>query len=630
MNSSTLVRNGLCMAIAALAAHPLHAATVTVSTAADLLAAMQNAASGDTIRITPGEYDITGVADNNWYHLYSNNKALTLEGTDATSWRDQPSRETATVLKGGSSSRIMLGYYGNFTLKHITLKGANHTGDGAALSRNTGGVAVVTNCVFASNRCTMRGAAASCQDGVFQDCLFTGNTSEWGGGAAYFGEFHSCEFDSNTGARGGAVLDVNAYDCVFTNNTASMFGGTAYYSSSSHTMRDCTILASRATAQHGLGGAVYQGNGTISVEGCTFSGCIANGGYTADGYRAGGAICEGGGSMEISNSTFTNCTATTRGGAIFCKSGTASLSGCSFIGNVAQSGGALYDGARGAFVTNCTFSANNATSAGGAVGNCTNVVACSFANNTNAYFGAHCFGSIVRDSRFIGDGGVGNSRLVRCVLDGVHTTGDNLWNRAAMIAVANSTPDFPVQAVNCLFVNCKCFYLLQSWGLPMNLVNCTFADNELSADFAFGNQYEGGGGAAWSFANCIVSRNKRGTAAIGLEVIVATGVSLDLDIRNCLADSVDIPVASSSPVRTVSTSELNIGKARFVGVGHYSGAPAYTPTLSDSLVVNRGLVLDWTASDIDLAGNSRICGGGVDLGCYESCYAEHATVLSIR
>ena len=113
MNSSTLVRNGLCMAIAALAAHPLHAATVTVSTAEELISAINSAAKGDTIRLSPGEYDITGATATDTFHLYSHDKSLTLEGTDTSSWRDRPSRETAAVLKGGSSSRIMLAYYGS-------------------------------------------------------------------------------------------------------------------------------------------------------------------------------------------------------------------------------------------------------------------------------------------------------------------------------------------------------------------------------------------------------------------------------------------------------------------------------------------------------------------------------------
>lgn len=645
MNSSTLVRNGLCMAIAALAAHPLHAATVTVSTAADLLTAIQNAASGDTIQLSPGEYDITGVADNTTFHLYSGDKTLTLEGTDATSWRDRPSRETAAVLKGGSSSRLMLGYSGSLTLKHITFKGASHTGYGAVLQRNVRGVAVVTNCVFASNTCTLLGAAAYCPDGIFQDCLFRDNSSTAGGGAAYFGEFHSCVFDSNRSTLGGAAFDIDAYGCLFTNNTASIStggkgqGGAVGYTAagSSRTLVGCTFADNGATTECGLGGAIYQEAGTLAVSNCVFRSCRATSSWTSAGLRGGGSICENGGTITIDCSSFENCNGAAYGGAIYGKSGMMTIASCDFSGNVSRDGGALFfesSGAgnvRGSLVTNCTFSANKANSAGGAVFGCTNVVACSFVSNTNTYFGAHCFGSIVRDSRFTGDGGVGNSMLVRCILDGVHTTGADNYNRAAVIAVNSTPPDFPVQAVNCLFVNCDSFYLLESWGLPLGIVNCTFANNSMASYFAFGNTYVSGDSAAWSFANCIFAGNSRGGTGIGLEINVANGVPLDLGIQNCLADSgYDIPTASASPTRTVSTSEANTGLAKFVGPGHYSGAPAYTPNLSCSQVVNRGLALDWTASDIDLAGNARIHDGAVDLGCYESCYAEHATVLSIR
>ena len=97
-------------------------------------------------------------------------------------------------------------------------------------------------------------------------------------------------------------------------------------------------------------------------------------------------------------------------------------------------------------------------------------------------------------------------------------------------------------------------------------------------------------------------------------------------------DFTDIKVRPLSRGVTVRREgrTATFGVAKFVGPGHYSGAPAYTPNLSCSQVVNRGLTLDWAASDIDLAGTPRIFGGAVDLGCYECCYTPHGTVLSIH
>lgn len=667
----------------------------SVSTAAELFNAMRSAASGDVIRLAPGEYDVSALYDNNWFHLYAGSKTLTLEGTDTTSWRAADNLETKTVIKGGVTTRVLLGFESGLTLKHLTFKGVNKTngGEGSVLARNTTGSAVVTNCVFASNRNSYRAAAANGTGITFRDCRFHGNYANYDGAVRY-GEFHACDFTSNSaGTQGGAGSSITAYGCSFTGNSAptgdalvnSSAQGCGFTNNLSKTSNGCggAILMNAAgpfaleactfygnavdNAERGLGGAVYVGGGELTVKGCTFENCTALGTWNAVGFRSGGAICVTGGSVSISAShfircsapqapdcggairhkagsltlsgcTFTACSADNGGGAVYLDA-PAAISGCTFSGNsVTGNGGALVcaDAARASLISNCTFTANRASSSAGAVLSATNIVGCTFADNTNRYFSGHCMNCVIRDSTITGDGCLANSALDRCIFNGVRTVENNglefaEQQRAAVLAINNSPPDFPARLTNCLFVDCDCFYLLMSWGRALSVVNCTFTGNSLTSYFAFGNRYGETDGAGFTFVNDIISGNCRNgisTAKVGLEVNVVTGVPLSLSADNCLADGIDLPASDVN--REVTTSGLVTGTAKFVGPGHPDGVAPYTPRHSDKRIVDCALPLAWTTSDLDLAGNPRVHGSGVDLGCYEMCYTPPGLLIFVR
>ena len=49
---------------------------------------------------------------------------------------------------------------------------------------------------------------------------------------------------------------------------------------------------------------------------------------------------------------------------------------------------------------------------------------------------------------------------------------------------------------------------------------------------------------------------------------------------------------------------------------YYADVPSFAPTAKSPLR-GKGLLLDWTDADTDLAGNGRVRDGKVDVGCYQ-------------
>jgi hypothetical protein len=150
-------------------------------------------------------------------------------------------------------------------------------------------------------------------------------------------------------------------DCVITDNVAySCAGGIA--NSGTLSLHGCTLSNNSATpGWGGGGGAIYNGNGLVTVTSCTFSGNAA---------EQGGAIINNGGILKVQGSTFSGNHGGA-GGAIFnvFETAEAVITNSKFVGNCADTaagyvGGAIANTLGDVKILGCTLIDNSAGAAG--------------------------------------------------------------------------------------------------------------------------------------------------------------------------------------------------------------------------------------------------------------------------
>ena len=304
-----------------------------------------------------------------------------------------------------------------------------------------------------------------------------------------------------------------------------------------------------------------QGGGAYFMESATLTDCTFNNNSVND---------DGGGAFFRAAPTLTNCVFTDNnaiddgGGAYFLQAAT--LTGCDFNDNNSDywGGGAFFSGT--ATVTNCTFTANTAnggpSEGGGAYFNRTGIVTqCTFTDNETTNNGGGAY------------------------FDGVSTViNSTLYN--------NSADD----EGGGLYVT--------SFGFPFTLQNSILVGNT-AADAASGHQ---------TYVN--------NTAADEVNVqnnlfAGATGIVYDDDAS---ANITEVNTIEESDVAVVfaSTTATNENYLRLA-----TGSPAVNA--GNNLYLNNGTPGN-TDDDIktDLAGETRIQGGTVDLGAYEGAVAPVA------
>ena len=409
------------------------------------------------------------------------------------------------------------------------------------------------------------------------------------------------------------------------------------------------LTFARGVADGGKKGGAILAASTSNLEGkimnCVFRNCIAS---------------DGGGvyNYPVENSFFTNCTATASGGAYAAENTSQTAKGCRFVDNRAKGqdfahgtpitagGGAMFKGR----AVGCRFMYNVCTNFGGA---CALTVAetCSFAENrstnnrggamvngsasdcafTNNYVvqsgarGGACVGTSCVRCEFVGMGDVSGGSFLNCEFSGVTSNGGSQsW---VFDAVRNK--GVSVAATNCLVHGCSVRFLVNSEGQNTSFVNCTFADNTLADDgysarcttgAASGTSYN----STAEFINCLFAGNAYAAGnKADLAVSIADGCSMAF--VNCAYED------GMSGVTGATIVSLRQGRARFAGLDprFIAKAPYYTPCHS-SVARNAGLNMDWMTVVVDLAGNGRINGDTVDVGCYESYLPAMGFVLSVR
>jgi len=177
------------------------------------------------------------------------------------------------------------------------------------------------------------GAAYCASNAVLSNCVLTGNSALYGGGACQ-GRLSNCRLSGNSaGSEGGGAYSSSLDNCVLTGNSATVFGGGSYYGN----LIGCTLTGNSA---------VYGGG---AAEG-TLNNC-ALGGNSASSSGGGADMC------VLYNCTLTANSAQTYGGG----ADISRLVNCTLRGNSAAGGG----GVDYSFLTNCLLVGNWATDSGG-------------------------------------------------------------------------------------------------------------------------------------------------------------------------------------------------------------------------------------------------------------------------
>lgn len=192
---------------------------------------------------------------------------------------------------------------------------------------------------------------------VFDGFTVTAGNSTGFGGGLYVPSgtltLANCTFAANTGINAalyvGSPVPLSVKDCAFVGN----IGGAARAASGSTIdFTNCAFVANTSTS----GGVVYSAGANLQITNCTFT--------SNDG---GGIFATGsGGTLAVVGTTFTRntvtSTGTSTGGAIrLTGRATATITGCAFLGNGADSGvagAAIYLTLATATLANCLFVAN--------------------------------------------------------------------------------------------------------------------------------------------------------------------------------------------------------------------------------------------------------------------------------
>jgi|GEM_PF-1716943 len=554
---------------------------------AEFPAAIQSATAGDEFWVAAGAYRPSVTNDADATFTLKNGVALYggFAGTETARTGRNPSANV-TVLTGdlanddagkvngvtvsadqiqGTNSKTVVTADNSITdttvLDGFTVTAGSNTGtgDGGGM-RNNGGSPTITNCTFAGNTADYGGGMYNNSGNpTVTNCTFSGNRTGFGGGGM--------------GSDGTSSLTVTG--CVFFGNTATggYGGGLHNAGTGTSTVTDCAFTGNNAAG--GGGGGMYNGSGSPTVTGCTFSGNTATGG--------GSGMFNDGSSPSVTDCLFADNATSDVGGGIYNGGGSPSVTGCTFSGNSAANGGGMCNySSSSPTVTNCTFSGNTATDTGGGMhnteGSTPTVANCTFTGNTAAGSGG---GGMY-------NAGTGTSTVTGCTFseNSVTNSGGGVFNV----------------------------------GRTSSFVNCTFANNSAG---------EGGGvcssGATTSLVNCTLAGNTA-TNGKGLHNMGGT-----VTATNCIFWNVSDGEISTGGVHT-TTVTYSVVQGDYAGTGNVPtnpnlGAPAdnggTTKTCAisaTSSAVNAGTATGAPATD--QRGVSRPQGAGVDIGAYEYTFGK--------
>lgn len=620
------------------------------------IAAIEGAHAGDEIRFASGTYLFERAATNKVHNL-------TLTGTAA---RD-------VIFDGGGATRILTvsKHVTNTAIYGITFRNARETCDGNYGNMEAHGGAVrlvptgysqntmsrIENCAFVDCESEQGGGGGLYVGGgsVVSDTMFTGcrsgmavtpnGSSNDPGGALYVSagagdvEIVRCTFVGNVASNGVGAVGAGSWDTAGRTNDYGL------------AIRDCGFTNN---VSYGYAGCI--GIKAREVSGCSFAGNVSRN-CSSDKARNGGAVWSAEATVaagfEVRPNRFTRCTflcntnEATNGGGVFLSNGATLVDaeGCTFAGNASVNCGNVYScgyvgAAQSAFgglsMTDCVVS-GNVSIAVGTVDEYNRFATVSHMASGGTFSLSGC--------RFIGNADVGSAGAVFAATSCAKVENcEFIGNTSTRCGFAASALAFEPYATNvtvrgCLFAgnvtdgeNAGVAVRFGPWN-PNNLSaycggtncvieSCTFVDNVAQRSHRASNAIRAGavnvgenGGSA-VIRNCVFSGNEVTIDKVQMVRSFSTIASCAGLSTHCYEDGTQLTDGVNGNIVGASPRFASAASGR------------YAPRNS-SPFVDRGAFMPWMEGATDLAGNRRVVGAAVDMGCYE-CQGYGSFTISVK
>ncbi len=215
---------------------------------------------------------------------------------------------------------------------------AETAGGGISCFRSS---SIITNCRISDNHATSSGGGFYCYDSspTMTDCAITLNNTEYSGGGLY------CK-----------TSQISVNSCLILDNSAGYEGGGINCDESSIVVDHCTINGNEGSN----GGGIYCSFSPMSI----IDDCVISGNETRG--LGGGISLRYSDTASITNTFLFDNYSAKKGGGIYCRNSSATVSKCDLTGNAAQRGGGIFcNSYSSSTIMNCTIIANSAGSNGG-------------------------------------------------------------------------------------------------------------------------------------------------------------------------------------------------------------------------------------------------------------------------
>ncbi len=286
-----------------------------------------------------------------------------MTGNKAGMYHSGPGSLGATVSNGYFSGQQSLCIEIEYSDAPVLISNCEITNSGAGIQLAHLPDGAIRDCTITDNL-GWRTVTIIGTSGSVRDCDFSGNTSNYEGGALYISSstitVETCSFMNNSSAPGGGALaclsgNASIIDCTFAGNTSDGPGGAAFSSNTDVQYVNCQFISNQSLAH---GGAVYGTLNPIHVFDC---------GFNYNSAAQGGAVHYEFGTFYTEGSTFIENSAT-YGGAISGYQSEMSILTSEIVGNDATQHGGIYLNQCDPSVVNiCLLADNTATSRGSAV-----------------------------------------------------------------------------------------------------------------------------------------------------------------------------------------------------------------------------------------------------------------------